>query len=310
MSDTTKIQWADATFNPWIGCTKVSPGCKNCYAENTTRAKRSRTSGATWKKPLKWNKTGICVLCGEEADNEHRHGSVIPAIRRRRVFPSLCDWLDPEVPIEDLADFASIVQATPNINWLLLTKRPENFEARMSLAWSYLVSRHGGPTVANWVRDWIDPGFKVPPPGNIWVGTSVENQEYADKRIPALLKIPAKIRFLSAEPLLGPIEFSDVSGRSDAIGQLGKQSLDGIHWVIVGGESGPGARPCNVAWIKSIVQQCKAAGVHCFVKQLGSHVVNTFVDTGEQTDRIWLSHPKGGDPAEWPASTRVREFPQ
>lgn len=259
----TKIQWADHTFNPWIGCTKVSEGCKNCYAEALDKrfgkrrwgssAPRERTSEANWRKPLLWNKKA------QEAGERHR------------VFcASLADVFDAEVPQKWRNDLWSLIVATPSLDWLLLTKRPQN--AR----WDGMMPRR-----------WLESGT----PANVWVGTSVEDQQTAEKRIPLLLDAPAPVRFLSLEPLLGPV---DLTRLADDVGA--RDGLEaGIHWVIVGGESGPGARPCEVEWIRSIVDQCRLNDVPVFVKQLGS--------------RAGLTDPKGGDPAEWPMDLRVREFP-
>lgn len=293
MSETTKIQWADATFNPWIGCTKVSAGCKNCYAENTTRARvlrgqghetwgkgsqRSRTSAATWKGPLRWESE-----CGIHPGYPHK------------VFPSLCDWLDDEVPIEWLADFLNLIHQTPSLSWLLLTKRPENFFSRIDEAIN---------TMPNdpFVCDWSDPDEQHLMPENVWIGTSVENQEMADKRIPELLKIPATIRFLSCEPLLGPIDlrYSAFNG-SDTI-----SSIAGIHWVIVGGESGSQARRCDLGWIQDIKRHCQIANVPVFVKQLGGNLSDEDLSRcagGSVHDK------KGGDISEWPKHLQVRQFP-
>lgn len=288
LSDTTKIQWADATWNPWIGCTKVSAGCAHCYAENTTRARvlrsqgretwgkgaqRSRTSEAYWRQPEKWD--SVAQACGQ----------------RPRVFPSLCDWLDDEVPVEWLADFLKLIYDTPNVRWLLLTKRPENFESRLMdvrKLWAPIgnCDREYGYKLDGWVY------FQHRPPKNVWIGVSVENQATADKRIPELLKIPAAIRFLSCEPLLE---------------RLGAFHLSGIAWAIIGGESGPKARPCNIEWIRSILDECARAGVACFVKQLGARAKEQ-VPGGFHA--LNLADKKGGDPSEWPEDLRVRQFPK
>jgi len=361
MSDETKIEWATATFNPWIGCTKVSPGCAHCYAENTTRARvlrsqghetwgkgkaRSRTSAATWRNPLKWNRQlqkypFACPQCGNGGDQRMPTCFRCGALRgtnpnRFRVFPSLCDWLDDEVPIEWLADFLKLTKDCQHLDWLLLTKRPENWESRIIKAHESLEPVAYNLPMSAMLVNWC--GGK--PPANIWIGTSVEDQKRADERIPELLKIPAKVRFLSVEPLLGPVDLgfkgsTDVKFPADFKDRTEKQRDDwiaqtaratyiarcdnGIHWVIVGGESGPGARPCNVEWIRDIVRQCKAAGVPCFVKQLGSVPIADDVNSVgfKWTKRdcktgLWslkTKHPKGGDPAEWPEDLRVREFP-
>lgn len=303
MSEGTKIEWCDASWSPWIGCTKVSPGCAHCYAEMSTptrvaRSKgtelwgngkaRQRTSAATWRNPVKWN-----------------YGP--------RIFPSLCDWLDEEVPVEWLADFLKLIHDTPNLDWLLLTKRPENFFPRLKAVLK-LWSNNGAPdeedAVWNSLVRWLEDGS---PPANVWIGTSVEDQKRAEERIPELLKIPAAVRFLSVEPLLGPVDLRrHTSGHEEAGTPFsGARTVGGcvawtppVDWVIVGGESGPGTRACNVEWIRGIVRQCRAAGVPCFVKQLGA------ISKGGTPTVAWeWNHPKGGDPAEWPEDLRVREFP-
>lgn len=312
MSDNTKIEWASATWNPWEGCTKVSPGCANCYAaarnrrfgmDNWGKGKpRRRTSPANWKKPLLWNKANR-----PEA-----------TANRPRIFPSLCDWLDEEVPIEWLADLLKLIHDTPNLDWLLLTKRPENWEARLMAALEYLTLTQ--PTEScTWLADWLGVEFRGATnpavPLNVWLGVSVEDQQQADERIPKLLSIPAKVRFLSCEPLLGPVTLDNRVGWLS----YGGGKAGGVQWVIIGGESGPGARPCDVDWIRSLVRQCRAAGVAPFVKQLGSEVwfehcteepLGLFaVTVRARFKKAELKHPKGGDPAEWPQHLRVREFP-
>jgi protein gp37 len=151
-------------------------------------------------------------------------------------------------------------------------------------------------------------------PLNVWVGTSVEDQTRADERIPALLKIPAVGRFLSVEPLLGQVDLSPIIVRDGSILHLAMDlRMCGVHWVIIGGESGPGARPCNVDWIRSLIYQCGAAGVPVFVKQLGARARDLVHDEDGNplgTQNLLLTHPKGGDPADWPEDLRVREFPE
>lgn len=151
-----------------------------------------------------------------------------------------------------------------------------------------------------------------------WIGVRVENQAMAEKRIPELLKIPllkipAKIRFVVAEPLLGPIDFysvinEDGDGPARDLTWIGADGA-GIDWVIVGGESGPKARPCNVEWIRLIIRQCAAAGVPCFVKQLGRNPEWSDKDMEEKWYKRFYD-PSGGDPAEWPFDLRVRQFPK
>jgi protein gp37 len=258
------------------------------------------------------------------------------------VFPSLCDWLDAEVPIEWLADFLNLINKTPNLDWLLLTKRPENWKPQLARALTCCMT-HGVVTdgrfaAAKMVEAWLNGT----PPANVWIGTSIEDQKRADERIPELLKIPARVRFLSVEPLLGPVELTGLRcgscGYSKADMQrhmdhhICKNPTQLIAWTIIGGESGPKARPCNIEWIRSIVEQCKSAAVPCFVKQLGSQVVShgitgpgqhwpqgsikTEVEVKVEPMKgevVWLhglKHSKGGDQIEWPKDLRVRQFPE
>lgn len=345
MSETTEIQWADHTFNPWIGCTKVSPGCLNCYAEvqTFTRAQRSkgrelwgrgmlrhRTSAQMWKEPLAWNRkakyTVKCPLClcvsDQDEDDKCIRGCDAKMQRqwpRPRVFPSMCDWLDEEVPIEWLTYFLKLIHDTPHLDWLLLTKRPENFAGRLEEVTFHLSMKgpeNHDPYFYNFLTRWhvqqgLEEGEQDVPPSNVWIGTSVEDQTRANERIPALLKIPAKVRFLSVEPLLGDVDltlFQPFCRKLEDYRSVRGIFNGDIDWIIVGGESGKDARPCNVAWVRSIVEQCKATGVPCFVKQLGS---NPTMQCGDVTciERLRPKHKKGGDPDEWPEDLRVREFP-
>jgi protein gp37 len=172
-------------------------------------------------------------------------------------------WLERDAVI---ADFLKLIHDTPNLEWLLLTKRPENFWYRVRLAAIEHYARTGDDAFYIWLQEWRIEGKA---PHNVWIGATVEDQERANERIPHLLKIPAKVRFLSCEPLLGPVEFSDVTHRADCVSRLGKPALEGIHWVICGGESGPKARPMHPDWARSLRDQCVAAGVPFFFKQWG-----------------------------------------
>lgn len=317
----TAIEWTDHTWSPWFGCAKVSPGCANCYAAGWAhRFKKAWGRGTErpptnqWDLPVRWNR---------KAEREYRalaHSTAAGQpiqFRRPTVFPSSIDWLDEDVPVELFAHFLQLIQATPYLNWLLLTKRPELWRERLekpSLA-------HLGGKAFFMLGDWI--GGQAPP--NVWVGTSVEDQPRADQRIPALLRIPAVGRFLSVEPLLGPVELNldpvatvkreaakcqaHPEERAGAIAEAWESPR--INWVIIGGESGPGARPCNVEWIRSLVRQCKDASVPAFVKQVGANPVVTITRGQAMPDDFRaFSHPKGGDPTEWPEDLRVREFPE
>lgn len=293
MSANSKIEWTDHTFNPWIGCTKVSPGCANCYAEaredrRLHRVKwgkgqpRLRTSVKNWREPLKWNETPhVCPLCGEMYRDPVLcmcQGRRTPT-RRARVFcASLADWLDDEVPTEWRADLLRLIFETPNLDWLLLTKRPENWVKLIRQARDYWFAREDAEKgqVASWLHVW-SCGVQ---PGNVWIGTTVEDQTRADERIPQLLQIPAKVRFLSCEPMLGPVDVRDwlpwksehrAQGLPGVLAQQIRMTKDipGIDWVICGGESGPGARPMHPEWARSLRDQCAAAGVDFFFKQWG-----------------------------------------
>jgi protein gp37 len=212
MGDTTTISWCDMTWNPWEGCTQISPACKNCYA--LTRnvrfhgganwgkgALRRRTSKSNWKLPLRWNR-----IAENEAQNNMELGpSKSGKAHRPRVFcASLADWLDDEVPIEWLADLLALIHATPNLNWLLLTKRPENWKPRLEAVARICGDAQNGPDPFSPASEWLVGDA----PANVWLGVTVEDQQRADERIPLLLSIPAKVRFLSCEPLLSSIDLS------------------------------------------------------------------------------------------------------
>jgi protein gp37 len=327
MSEQTKIEWCDSTVNFWSGCTKVSPGCANCYAEARDKrhmiepkdhwgkgADRLKHVGAV-KQALAFNrKPWVCDECGEACvntvDGDCKNGcyGALNKKHRRRIFSlSLGDWLDEEVKIEWLAEMLDTIRQCDQVEWILCTKRPENFTARLSAvnAWCDGVEDEA---LCEFTYKWGNGNA----PQQITLLTSVENQEQADKRIPELLKIPAACRGLSLEPLLGPVNL-----RSGFDGPQMFPLGMGIKWLIIGGESGPGARTCNVEWIRSLVQQGKDAGVATFVKQLGANVVHEAVvkDANHDDAAIVthpppkLKHPKGGDITEWPEDLRVQEWP-
>lgn len=221
--ENSKIEWTHHTFNPWIGCSKVSPGCLHCYAETLMDTRygrvkwgkgqpRSRTAADNWRKPKQWDKIAGCF----------------PANERPRVFcASLADWLDDEVPREWQTDLLRLIEATPNLDWLLLSKRPQNWGGVMTNSLLDGVEM---------VHEWVNGR----PPANVWVGTSAEDQTRWDERMPLLMDIPARVRFVSAEPLVGRIHMGEL--RPD--------------WLIVGGESGPGSRPMEREWVELLCEQC------------------------------------------------------
>lgn len=324
MSEKTNISWTDSTKSPWIGCAKVSEGCSSCYAEHLDHNRFRKTlGGATKDHPVShWGKGAPRVRTHEAYWNEIRRWNKKAGETgvTKRIFPSLCDPFDEEVPVEWFHDFIELIFQTPNLTWLLLTKRPELFDDRMVAAMRHNEDNHGSLESHRFILDWIAGSPRNSPPKNVVVGTSVENQKWADIRIPQLLAIPAHRRFLSCEPLLGPINLG-------LFGTLPKTTHPNytllhtqIHQVIWGGESTQGkpARPCKVEWIRDGVKQCRAAGVACWVKQLGSHVVcetsfgwppgqTTWGDTPHGYSRAMLKHKAGADMSEWPEEMRIQE---
>jgi protein gp37 len=283
----TSIEWTRGprgelgyTFNPWIGCTKISPGCDHCYAARQDAFRswtpegwggaRRRTSEANWKLPERWNKAAAAA--GE----------------RRRVFcSSLADVFDNQVPVSWRADLLALIAETPNLDWLLLTKRIGIADRLIHEALVEL-GNGTGAVVGSW------------PWPNVWIGATVVNQEEADRDIPKLLDTPARVRFLSMEPLLGDVDLTPhLWGRPKPCDDCPKDAdcdcgyarrgsifkTDGkLDWVIVGGESGPGARPMHPDWARSLRDQCAAADVPFLFKQHGEWRA---IDQGEGD---WYSH--------------------
>lgn len=327
----SKIEWTDNTWSPWRGCTKVSPGCLNCYAETLSKRNpavlgewgrgRPRVPSSSWGKPIAWDRAaeaGECSVCGSKSKAERFTGRCRSCngerIRYRpRVFPSLCDPFDEEVSDDLRRRFLSTLFLTPNLRWQLLTKRPELIRPLLEKAmkgWSPATDHFDH---ADRIEAWLS-GDRVP--HNVWLGTSVEDQPRTD-RIAHLLNMPAAGRFLSVEPLLGPVDL-EADKLHDPLRRFHPRG-HGIDWVIIGGESGPGSLPCHVDWVRSLVRQCTAAGVPCFVKQVGAVPVRDGLlrqnaahegpGHHRETVQIQLTHPKGGDPAEWPEDVRVRQIP-
>jgi protein gp37 len=266
VADKTAIEWTDATWSPWEGCTGISPGCDHCYAEAMNKwlrkgenwgpgAPRREYSEAHWRKPLQWN------------------AKAAAAGKRMRVFPSVCDPFDNEVDPAWRARFFALISCTPHLDWLLLTKRIGNV-AKMIEA----------------------PGMqKCGLPDNVWLGATVVNQEEADRDIPKLLATRARVRFLSIEPMLGPVnldaalleccgdlEYVDMGcygSRPECCGEPVARGV--LDWVICGGESGRGARPMSIQWARSLRDQCAAADVPFLFKQWGEWAPAGFHPAGE-----------------------------
>lgn len=245
MSENSKIEWTDHTFNPWEGCQKVGPGCDHCYAETRNArfaggtavnwgpgAPRRRTSASNWAKPKAWNNQADAFMAA--------HG------RRQRVFcASLADVFDNAVDPQWRQDLFQLIAATPNLDWLLLTKRIGN--------------------VGNMLPVPFDFAKHYP---NVWLGATITNQAEADRDIPKLLALDARVRFLSMEPLLGPVSFDGMFANPRDM-RDGTNMLEALDWVIVGGESGPGARPMHPDWARSLRDQCEAVDTPFLFKQWG-----------------------------------------
>lgn len=260
MGFNSEISWTHHTYNPWWGCVKVSPGCEHCYALSLSKrwgfdiwgpaktTQRRMMSENYWKQPLKWNK---------DAETTGQ---------RKRVFcASMADVFEANPQLtESKSRLFELIEQTPWLDWLLLTKRPENIMGMIPYAW------HSDPRP------------------NVWYGTSVENQEQADKRIPELLKVPAHVRFLSCEPLLGAVDISrwlppapGVSWAHEVMVAWGEDTHT-LDWIIGGGESGPEARYCETGWARSLRDQCVAAGVAFHWKQWGEYVPASQAPEGTQ----------------------------
>jgi len=251
MAANTKIEWCDHTFNPWVGCTKVSPACDHCYAEAWakrtghpelwapgSKGTRRRTTPANWRQPLVWQRKRKAFGLGW----------------RPRVFcASLADVFDNQVPAAWRDDLWALIAETPSLDWLLLTKRPQNIRKMLP-----------GSCVEQLVGCDLPPW----PWSNVWLGTTVENEWEAVRRLPYLLDAQARVRFLSMEPLLEPINLARaVEAAGGTFWPQPGRSPD-LHWVIVGGETGGGARPMDPSWARAIQIQCQVAGIPFFLKQM------------------------------------------
>jgi protein gp37 len=222
MAKDSRIEWTHHTFNPWWGCVKISPACANCYADSWSRrlglglwgrnAPRRFFNEAHWRQPLRWNK--------DAAKSGERHRVFCASMAD--VFEARADLLDSRHKLWQL------IERTEALDWLLLTKRPQNVKRMVP-----------------WAAQW---------PENVWLGITVESQKQADKKIPLLLSLPARIHFISAEPLLGPLSLAKWTG---------------VDWVIAGGESGHHARPTNPEWVRALRDECRASRRAFHFKQWG-----------------------------------------
>lgn len=358
MGQDTAIQWAKHSWNPWRGCSKVSPGCTNCYAETWSKRNpkifgtwgehgtRVVAAESAWRDPVKWDREAReagerhRVFCASMADVfedwrgliRDSKGDVVGAdcvgnswmpYKPRETMHANYQPLtmdDARIRLWDLMLYAT------NLDFLLLTKRPENILP--TLERMRRVRKERG-LVDDCLGAWINGTH---PPDNVWIGTTVENQEQADLRIPQLLNVPAKVRFLSMEPQLEEIDLSQ------HFGSLKERKIPGqaiyapplIHWVIQGGESGShqNARSFDASWAWKTRDQCRDARVAYFLKQMGRCVIDsgrhrdgTFSDMwpeatertffeGDDTYLVYIKDLHGGNPSEWPEDLRVREIPE
>lgn len=294
----SEIEWTDKVWNPVRGCTKVSPGCAHCYAE--TFAERFRgVKGHPYEQgfdlrlvpeklaePLTWKKP-------------------------RRVFVnSMSDLFQDAVPDAFIDQVFAVMALAPQHTFQVLTKRSERMRDYMrdparhhAVTMSMQDQEHGmarlipanGRSYPRWPNEWPLP--------NVWLGVSVENQHFADERIPLLLQTPASVRFISAEPLLSHVDLSKF------LWTIPDARLNRLHWVIVGGESGYGAKEFDLEWARWLVAQGKSADVPVFVKQVGAQPYDSSLTESGRSEGLTLKSRKGGDMAEWPEDLRVRQFP-
>lgn len=294
MSANTSIEWTDVVWNPVTGCSKVSEGCRHCYAESVAH----RFWGA---------RDFTDVQCHADRLEQPLHWK-----KPRRIFVnSMSDLFHEDVPDSFIVEVYAVMVAAYQHIFQVLTKRPDRrrcmFEERSFREWVGMrAARHinamRGEHSFNATKNLA--AWNVYGAQNIHEGVSVDDQATADERIPILFQSLSVVRWVSAEPLLGPM---DLDPYLSYVGRV--LSHGGLNWIVVGGESGSSARPCDLAWIRSIVEQCKESGVPVFVKQLGSKPFYASGTVGDLVCRA-ITDRKGGDMAEWPADLRVREWPR
>lgn len=332
--DGSKIEWTDATWNPLRGCSRVSEGCRNCYAE-AVAARFSEpglpyhglaeywfsdaTKGGDGKFRPRWT--------GKVRFVEERLADPLRWKRPRRIFVnSMSDLFHESVPNDVIEAIFGVMAAAQQHTFQVLTKRPARmlnwFQGLAENAFEYSRPPADTCVIAAGVSmrrdEFLCPAVPWPLP-NVWIGVSVEDQKTADERIPLLLETPAAVRWISAEPMLGKIDlakaggvWSDMSGRIVRGGSTYGRQLD---WAVVGGESGPQARSFHLDWARALLEDCRAAGIPVFMKQIGARPCGLGAEELEREIpgvdwRNWPRHPKGGDMDEWPQHLRERDFPE
>jgi protein gp37 len=250
MAENSGIAWTDHTVNPWWGCAKVSPACANCYAEGVDH-RFAKNGDAHWGADASRR---IRVEAAEKEALRYERRAIKEG-RRFKVFcASMADFFEdrPDLDLPRL-QFLDVMRRTPHLDWLVLTKRPDNIQPALLRAFEGVMV--DGHEIADWLAHWLDGK----PPANVWLGTTVESQQWANHRLTSLLSVPAAIHFVSVEPILGPVDLTP---------WLAKGPLNSLDWVIVGGESGAHARPLGLHWLIEIRNACRRAGVAFFMKQL------------------------------------------
>lgn len=347
----TKIEWTHVpgykgeTWNPVIGCARVSAGCRNCWAEKMARrlvemSGHNGTGGGPYAEVVKWDGRSP-VGSADEAGAEY--GTPLPLWNGNALFlperldqplrwrkprcifvPSMGDLFHRDITNEQIAAVFGVMAACPQHIFIIATKRARGMRGWFDWLRVLRAQALGDAEVRICIgaadryglrRGHVDyPPWPLP---NVWLGVSVENQPTADERIPLLLQCPAAVRWVSYEPALGPVDWRNIvdseGGRYDSLtgGMSGSEDQGGpaLDWIVCGGESGPGARPFDVNWARATIEQCRETATACFIKQLGAHPVRSQPGAGPGAYGVVLRHRKGADPDEWPAGLRVRQYP-
>jgi protein gp37 len=289
----TSIHWTNETWNPLVGCSKISAGCARCYAAEAAKSARLQQF-SQYQAVKDWDGTIAFV--------ESQLLKPLSWKAPKKIFVcSMSDIFHAHVKDEWLDKIFAVMAFARQHTFQVLTKRPERMQQYLSdpatvdrieeAGYSFT---HNMDCINNW------------PLPNVWLGTSIENQEVVDQRIPHLLETPAAVRFLSCEPLLESVDISNYLPRQTSANLV----LPHIGWVIIGGESGAKSRPCHQNWIESIVTQCQQQSVAVFVKQWGQNPVTyPYPGFGLSDVKVKLKDRKGGDMAEWPDDMKFRQFP-
>lgn len=321
MGDKTGISWTNSSWNPIRGCSVVSSGCKNCYAMSV--AYRFSGPGQPYEG-LAVLKNGHASWTGKVDFVEEHLLDPIRWKKPRKIFVnSMSDLFHENVTDEMRDKIFAVMALASNHQFQILTKRPERMKAYLDM-----VSEEKD------MQRWINAAYDIVPDlspcwagaaenlewplPNVWLGVSTEDQETANKRIPLLLQTPAAVRFISAEPLLGEIDLRSYLPRRLALDELPGNAMndgcsegwtEGLNWVIIGGESGPNARPCHLAWCSRLIVQCKMAKVAVFMKQMGGNISDEDLDYIQRATGKSVHDRKGGNMDEFPLQLRVQEYP-